>query len=119
MKLEKVTYYLQRQDDRGALFGITNRGNWREVNLFSSKAGAIRGNHYNQSTIEFVFLLRGSARVTTYHQTKPAQRTTTVLKAGEGHEIPPNVVHLTEYLEDSETLALRDRPFHSEDVRNV
>lgn len=61
--LKIVERYFRTGDDRGALEGLVNFGEWRELNLVTSRAGAVRGNHYHLTTRELFIILDGEIRV--------------------------------------------------------
>jgi hypothetical protein len=43
---EKITYYMHTLDQRGEFLGLTNQGNWQEINLVKTQADQMRGNHF-------------------------------------------------------------------------
>lgn len=111
MQINKIQYYTQKIDERGGFYGILNSGNWREVNYFRTRAGAVRGNHFSKETTEVVFLLKGEVNVELIDVNNPNDRASFVLRAGEGIEVKPYVFRRFQYVADSETIALLDRPF--------
>jgi dTDP-4-dehydrorhamnose 3,5-epimerase-like enzyme len=58
-----VERYFRTGDDRGGLEGLVNFGEWRELNLVRSRAGAVRGGHYHRDTHELFIILDGEIRV--------------------------------------------------------
>lgn len=49
-------------DDRGNIFDVLYPCNVTHVGYISSKAGAIRGNHYHKETIQHIFITKGEMR---------------------------------------------------------
>jgi oxalate decarboxylase/phosphoglucose isomerase-like protein (cupin superfamily) len=60
--LKLVARYFRARDDRGTLEGLVNFGDWREMNLVSSRAGSVRGDHYHRDTREIFIILDGEIR---------------------------------------------------------
>lgn len=54
-----LTNYMYKQDARGSVTGLFNEFPLEELNLISTLAGSVRGNHYHQITREFFFILTG------------------------------------------------------------
>ncbi len=111
MQVKMIQYYNQKTDERGGFYGVLNSGNWREVNYFRTRSGAIRGNHFSKETTEVVFLLKGEAKVDLVDVNNLNDCATFILREGHGVEIAPYVFRRFQYLADSETIALLDRPF--------
>lgn len=109
---KKISYYMNREDDRGSFFGLVNQGSWQEVNFVTTKTGEVRGGHFHTKTNEVIFLLRGQAEVELQHCDHPEQKQQFILNAGEGIEIKPFILHTFRYLEDSEQIALLDLRFN-------
>jgi dTDP-4-dehydrorhamnose 3,5-epimerase-like enzyme len=63
--LRFVNRYFVHTDERGSIQGLVNQGNWKELNLISSDAGVIRGNHYHKNTQELFIILEGEIEVQT------------------------------------------------------
>jgi dTDP-4-dehydrorhamnose 3,5-epimerase-like enzyme len=59
----KIDRYAYKKDSRGCFEGLCNQGNWREINLISSRAGAIRGGHYHVKADELFFIIEGEIAV--------------------------------------------------------
>ena len=55
--------YFRFSDDRGGMLGIVNEGEWQEINLVDSQAGAVRGGHYHRRTRELFHIIDGRIRV--------------------------------------------------------
>jgi mannose-6-phosphate isomerase-like protein (cupin superfamily) len=63
--LKVVERYFRTGDARGSLEGLVNFGEWRELNLVTSLAGAVRGGHYHLRARELFVILDGTIRVVT------------------------------------------------------
>ncbi len=59
--MKRLNNYFSHEDHRGVINGITNVGEWREINLITSLKGAIRGNHYHEQTTELIYIISGEA----------------------------------------------------------
>lgn len=55
--------YTVHEDPRGRLEGLINFGEWREINMISSKPHVKRGNHYHKETLELFIILDGELEV--------------------------------------------------------
>lgn len=55
--------FFEHTDTRGSISGLLNEGNWREMNLICSDAGAVRGRHYHKTTLECFVILSGRIHV--------------------------------------------------------
>ena len=111
---EKITYYMHTLDQRGEFLGLTNQGDWQEVNLVKTQAGQIRGNHFHVKINEFIFLLSGQVKVELWDCNDLNKKSSLILNAGEGIKITPYILHRFHYLEDSVHIQLLDTPFNSE-----
>lgn len=58
-----IERYFKQKDDRGSLEGIINHGEWREINIITSSAGSVRGNHYHEQIAELFIILDGEITV--------------------------------------------------------
>lgn len=63
--LRFVNNYFSHRDDRGSIQGLINEGIWKELNLVTSEAGAVRGDHYHKKTQELFIILEGTIEVCT------------------------------------------------------
>jgi dTDP-4-dehydrorhamnose 3,5-epimerase-like enzyme len=115
MLAKKLSYYMQRRDERGSFQGLINQGNWKEVNLASTYAGEIRGGHFHKNTREIIFLVRGEAEVELKDVRNPEKAEKFILQPGEGVEIEPYILHTLKYLQDSEQIALLTQAFEPSD----
>jgi dTDP-4-dehydrorhamnose 3,5-epimerase-like enzyme len=55
----KIDRYVYKKDSRGCFEGLSNQGNWHEINLITSHAGVIRGGHYHVKADELFFIIEG------------------------------------------------------------
>lgn len=51
-------------DDRGTISDILERETVNSVTIITSRAGAVRGNHYHRETTQYVFVVQGRLRFT-------------------------------------------------------
>ena len=80
--LRFVNRYFVHTDERGSIQGLINEGTWKELNIISSDAGVVRGNHYHKNTQELFIILEGEIDVQTQ-------------RVSEGHpEGKPSVYHV-------------------------
>lgn len=52
-------------DDRGLIADILENEPIHHVTLITSRRGAIRGNHYHDETIQYLYMIEGRMRLTT------------------------------------------------------
>ncbi len=94
--LRIVNRYFIHNDDRGSIQGLINQGSWRELNLITSDAGVVRGNHYHKRTHELFIILEGEIEIQT-QQIKngnlEGERTVNYVKAGDVFWIEPMTYH--------------------------
>ena len=63
--LRFVNRYFVHTDERGSIQGLINQGTWRELNLITSDAGIVRGNHYHKKSQELFIILEGDIEIRT------------------------------------------------------
>jgi oxalate decarboxylase/phosphoglucose isomerase-like protein (cupin superfamily) len=61
--MKQLNNYFSHEDNRGIINGITNIGEWKEINLITSLKGSIRGNHYHKHTTELIYIISGEAEL--------------------------------------------------------
>jgi len=110
MNIDKFSYYQTSTDNRGRFCGVTAGRQWREINLFYTKAGMQRGGHYAEKSSELVFLMKGEVQVTLRDVLHPSEVVQLTLQPGEGVVIPPYVCRTFVYTQDGEAIACRDIP---------
>ena len=55
--------YQRHEDARGRFLGITNQGEWREMNYLETEAGTVRGGHYHRETLELFYIIDGRVKI--------------------------------------------------------
>ncbi len=103
--IEFISNYFEHSDERGSFQGLVNFGNWKEINIISSEAHSIRGNHYHKYTDELFIILEGRIKITlqnvlTNKKLGKKKKTFEVLK-GDVFFIKKNVNHIFETIEFS------------------
>lgn len=102
-------------DVRGAITKILDNGTAiKSILLITSKAGAVRANHYHKKDSHYSYLLSGKME----YSEKPVsggEVQTAVLSAGDMVFTPPEMIHAMRFLEDSVFLALATEPRSQED----
>ncbi len=97
-------------DQRGAIKKILDNGKeFTSALLITSKAGAVRANHYHKKDTHYVYILSGKME---YFE-RPAdggETVSAVLEAGDMVFTPPGVAHAMKFLEDSQFLAFSTEP---------
>ena len=63
--IRTIDSYFEHGDPRGRIKGIINTGEWEEINMITSDADVVRGNHYHKYTLELFFIIRGEIKVHT------------------------------------------------------
>lgn len=58
-----VERYFLHTDARGSIQGLINKGSWKELNLITSDAGVVRGNHYHKKIRELFIILEGEIEI--------------------------------------------------------
>ncbi len=103
--IEFISNYFEHSDERGSFQGLVNFGNWEEINIISSEAHSIRGNHYHKYIDELFIILEGRIKITlqnvlTNKKLGKKKKTFEVLK-GDVFFIKKNVNHIFETIEFS------------------
>jgi dTDP-4-dehydrorhamnose 3,5-epimerase-like enzyme len=102
--LKVIERYCRHGDDRGGLEGLVDFGEWRELNLVTSRAGAVRGNHFHERVTELFVILDGEIRIETQRVVAgrrvgaPAEQ---VVRAGDVVLVEPGVIHTFHVLQDA------------------
>ena len=55
--------HFRHKDERGSIYGIINKGNWKEINFIKSKKGSSRGGHFHKKTKELFYILKGKIQI--------------------------------------------------------
>jgi quercetin dioxygenase-like cupin family protein len=106
MKIEQPAP--QHTDDRGEIMDILAEEPIDFVTRITSKAGAVRGNHYHKDTFQWVYMLSGRIRVCAYNN--GSGREEAVISTGDLLLNEPLEHHAFEALEDSVFLVLTRGP---------
>ena len=61
--LKKLACDFEFADDRGTLVQLVHDG-WRQINVITSKKGAVRGGHYHKFNQEAFYIVSGSLELT-------------------------------------------------------
>ena len=107
MALDIVTHpQVAFEDERGVIVNLVTDPRVQHVAYITSKAGAVRANHWHPAGCEqWMWLIRGSYRTVACSVDVDGNLTgkpeTQVVKAGDLVFTPPYVGHAQEFLEDS------------------
>jgi dTDP-4-dehydrorhamnose 3,5-epimerase-like enzyme len=97
-------------DERGIIEELV-AGNFQSVLRITSKAGAIRANHYHKHDSHLCYLVSGKIEYVyrdALNEADPVQRK--IINPGELFFTPPLVAHAMHFLEDSEFYAFTTQP---------
>lgn len=95
-------------DERGYITRLVDTDEYpiRAVLYITSKAGAIRGNHYHKNDAHFVYCLSGKFRYFEKNASLPkGKKESVILKPGDLVLSKPGIMHAMEFLEDTVFLA--------------
>jgi mannose-6-phosphate isomerase-like protein (cupin superfamily) len=112
----RIEQYFEHIDPRGSIQGLINSGSWREINLISSDAGAVRGRHYHKLTEECFIILSGRILVK-FRKPLPGKSdlyAEMIFYAGDVFTVNPLVEHTFEILEKAQWINLLSIPMDSE-----
>lgn len=98
-------------DDRGTLTQLVHTG-YSQINVVTSKAGTLRGNHYHMRSTEAFYVISGAVDITLRLVNKEERA---VFHSGDFFQIEPYTVHNMFYPEDTILVALYDIPIELED----
>jgi dTDP-4-dehydrorhamnose 3,5-epimerase-like enzyme len=87
-------------DDRGKIVDVFYREGIEHVTVISSKAGALRGNHYHKNTVQHVLVTNGSMEYWYKHVDSDQHARTVVLRKGDLVSTPAFEIHALRTLED-------------------
>jgi dTDP-4-dehydrorhamnose 3,5-epimerase-like enzyme len=101
----KITHpEVAHADERGSIIDILAGIEVNYATVISSKKGVVRGNHYHQKTIQWVYVLRGQLQALSRRPDENVQEA--ILNSGDLLENQPHEEHTLVALEDSEFLVL-------------
>ena len=111
MLIEFLNVDFAFEDERGSLVQLIRTG-CQQVNIVSSKAGALRGKHYHRLNRETFFVIYGEFELIL---SKSEQSERFLMKKGDFFTVPPMVVHSFVYLKDSLLAAMYDKGVELQD----
>ena len=97
-------------DDRGTLTQLVHTG-YTQINVITSKAGTLRGQHYHKRSTEAFYVISGTVDVTLSREDKAENVT---FHSGDFFQIMPYTMHSMFYPEDTILIALYDIPIEQE-----
>ena len=97
-------------DDRGTLTQLVHTG-YTQINVVTSKAGTLRGNHYHKRSTEAFYVISGTIEVTLHRENEDEKA---IFQCGDFFQIAPNTVHSMFYPEDTVLVGLYDIPIELE-----
>ena len=93
-----------QEDERGNIIDVLVDVDFNYATVISSKKGVVRGNHYHEKTVQWVYVLRGQLKCLSR---KPGEKVEeAILDAGCLLENEPLEAHTLIAQEDSEFLVL-------------
>lgn len=92
------------EDQRGLLIQLVRDG-FKQVNYITAKKNTIRGGHYHKFNFEAFFVVSGRFNLILSDLGNEVQETQ-IMAAGEFFEIPPNVLHSFEFLEETQLISM-------------
>jgi quercetin dioxygenase-like cupin family protein len=95
-------------DERGTIADILDGDAVNSVTIITSRAGAVRGNHYHQVSRQYVYVVSGRMRVVT--QVPGHDAKSVVMEAGDLALALPNERHAMEALDDTVFIVLTSGP---------
>lgn len=104
----------RREDDRGVLIEVINKGPWETVLTGSMHAGGVIGNHYHKKTRMYLYMISGSAAVHVV-DVETARSWNTVIESEQGMFLEPNTAHALRFREESTFLLLKSRKYSETD----
>ena len=97
-------------DNRGTLTQLVHTG-YTQINVVTSKAGTLRGNHYHKRSTEAFYVISGTVEVTLTREDKEEKA---AFQRGSFFLIEPYTAHALFYPEDTVLIALYDIPIELE-----
>lgn len=110
MLYQKLKSDFKFADDRGTLIQLVHTG-YSQVNVVTSKAGTLRGDHYHKRSTEAFYVISGVVNMTLRRGDKKEKA---VFQSGDFFQIEPYTVHDMFYPEDTVLVALYDIPIELE-----
>jgi len=103
------------EDGRGSLVQLVH-GGYTQVNVVTSKAGVLRGNHYHKRSTEAFYVVSGTVEITLRLEGKEEKRT---FSQGAFFQIKPFTIHSMFYPEDAVLVALYDIPVEQDGEKDI
>ena len=85
------------ENEAGSLKQLVHEG-WKQINVITSVAGAIRGGHYHKYNNEGFYIIQGAFKLVVW---KGEEKEEYIINAGDMFLIPSFVFHTFEYIEDT------------------
>ena len=97
-------------DERGTISDIVENVAITHATIITSKARAVRGNHYHRDTYQYLYMLQGRMRLTTRSRGGSIAAASVVLEPGDLAITGPGEEHAMRALEDTTFLVLSRGP---------
>ena len=101
--------YFTHEDERGLITGLVQEGNWKEINIITSKKGTRRGDHYHKETTELFIILSGAIKLHLQEEANRDKGMILDLFKGDVFIVEPGTWHTFEVKEDSSWINALDR----------
>jgi oxalate decarboxylase/phosphoglucose isomerase-like protein (cupin superfamily) len=95
-------------DDRGTIMDLLNHVNIRHIGFISSKAGAVRGNHFHKEASQYTYIISGKMEITS--RDPDGEPESIVISKGDLFLDPPLTEHAMRFIEDTEILVFTTIP---------
>ena len=90
------------EDNRGTIVDIFYKSNIEHAAVIKSNKGSVRGNHYHESTTQYMLITKGSLEYWYKPLGSTAAAKCILLKEGDFVSTPPNEIHALNIIEDNE-----------------
>lgn len=107
LRMKKVDFSFS--DERGSLVQLVHEG-YRQVNVITSKKGALRGGHYHKENKEAFYIISGALRVIVCGEEH-------IFGTGDFFEIEAHDTHSFYFLEDTTLVSMYSNGVEQEDGR--
>lgn len=97
-------------DERGSIVQVVS-GEWRQLNIVTSKQGSLRGGHYHRKTREFFYVLHGEVK--TKICTSDGKVHSYTFHSGDCFEVLEAEQHYLKFLKDTTLVVLYSAPFNN------
>lgn len=103
-------------DERGEILDVLRNEKVDYTTIITTKAGAVRGNHFHKLTFQWLYVLEGRLRVRAQEGSKPIEEA--ILERGDLLVNTPLEAHAFEALQDSIMLVLTRGPRGGENYQS-